>query len=989
MKIRIALAAVALFTCSASANAQNVLFTKTLLCQGQVAPYESASCRDANGNYYVSGISEGSLLTEKMDDLGNVIWRHVSAPPTNTVFWLVGFAPAELILPGDDNGDVYVIENAAPLPFTFQSGAPNDLLVEHLTSGGSTMWRANLGNVVCVGALMSPGGDLVIGTDTRGTTQVFTIAKHSHANGATIWQKSIALNSGASEATQSIFALAGKNGFYYAANISDVNSPMLTRFSDANGSIVWSAKHPSGQGVLQGLCLVTAQGDVLVSAVNNSGATDAGFFDTFGAANGTLAAKPFARPLQLSSFAPDGNVYYVDSDNGEVGKATSSGDPIWEQSDGVSVNPLTLPNQTQAPNGPNVGANGDELVFMSPLASPYDWTFLNPGAFTRIGGESGNVNWSVPPTPAIAMGPGNPALYLDESGNASAVYPLLDSLLNPYLGFVSYNSDGSVKATAKDAPTGTVSTAPQEATSDPSGNMYTLDKEGFNVAVSKYSPSGALLWRTTVAPQDLSWRGAMPVQVLYAPYGDVVIAAGRDTAWKPVHLAFVDGFNIAKLDAVTGSVKWTQTIRSSRLAGQYYAYANGITANPTYEPSQYAQGVVEFSNGDVGVAFNNLNPQASVQNCIRRMASRDGSQVWQYTIAPSRDTPVVQLGGIALSPDGGIVAFGGHQSTTSGLNDDVIKLDGGGHLVSQVSAADPLHSMNLAGPGTIGIWSNQGNVDSNGSAYELTVATVSYGSPTGYAIMRKYDSSGTLLWSRALPNSPIGSYSNAIFSESSDALYVITWSSAAETSPTANCVAAVDPQTGRIRWSKIFSAYGLHYGVPRALLDQYGNLLFAQAISPSNWQLSSLNYADGQTDWSYNYGDSLTLTHALALTSGNAPVVFGSEGILQDFTMLSGFMTKLNNALPNTVCVNVQFSGTADSSVNVAAPGVLQSSNSSGWQAQVVQWPKHAYRFKLQASGAFQYIPFRGFKGSDSFRFRAVKQDGTVSNPATANITIG
>jgi hypothetical protein len=84
------------------------------------------------------------------------------------------------------------------------------------------------------------------------------------------------------------------------------------------------------------------------------------------------------------------------------------------------------------------------------------------------------------------------------------------------------------------------------------------------------------------------------------------------------------------------------------------------------------------------------------------------------------------------------------------------------------------------------------------------------------------------------------------------------------------------------------------------------------------------------------------------------------------------------------------YAATADTALNVPAPGVLANDDDPEGDllsAQLVDGPSNAAGFALNADGGFEYTPQAGFTGSDSFTYRA--SDGSLlSGPATVTITV-
>ena len=86
-----------------------------------------------------------------------------------------------------------------------------------------------------------------------------------------------------------------------------------------------------------------------------------------------------------------------------------------------------------------------------------------------------------------------------------------------------------------------------------------------------------------------------------------------------------------------------------------------------------------------------------------------------------------------------------------------------------------------------------------------------------------------------------------------------------------------------------------------------------------------------------------------------------------------------------------QYTLDEDTSLNVAAPGVLDNDTDAiagdGLTAVLVSGPSHAASFALNADGSFSYTPVANYNGPDSFSY--VANDGIVdSNIAAVSLTI-
>jgi len=110
-----------------------------------------------------------------------------------------------------------------------------------------------------------------------------------------------------------------------------------------------------------------------------------------------------------------------------------------------------------------------------------------------------------------------------------------------------------------------------------------------------------------------------------------------------------------------------------------------------------------------------------------------------------------------------------------------------------------------------------------------------------------------------------------------------------------------------------------------------------------------------------------------------------TDGSLSSTATVSLTINPVNDA---PVAVNDSYSTNEDTTLNVAAPGVLgnDSDVDSSITAVLVTGPLHAASFNLNADGSFNYTPALNYNGSDSFTYSAT--DGSLSSTATVSLTI-
>jgi uncharacterized repeat protein (TIGR01451 family) len=151
------------------------------------------------------------------------------------------------------------------------------------------------------------------------------------------------------------------------------------------------------------------------------------------------------------------------------------------------------------------------------------------------------------------------------------------------------------------------------------------------------------------------------------------------------------------------------------------------------------------------------------------------------------------------------------------------------------------------------------------------------------------------------------------------------------------------------------------------------------------------------------------LTAILVTGPAHGTLVFNSDGTFaytpsanfqgaDTFTYMASDGTTNSNVATVTIMVNPaqppvaandSYTGTENSALNVAAPGVLANDTDVDGHTLtpvLVQGPAHG-TLTLSLDGSFAYTPSTGYYGSDSFTYQA--SDGhLLSNTATVNLTI-
>jgi len=173
---------------------------------------------------------------------------------------------------------------------------------------------------------------------------------------------------------------------------------------------------------------------------------------------------------------------------------------------------------------------------------------------------------------------------------------------------------------------------------------------------------------------------------------------------------------------------------------------------------------------------------------------------------------------------------------------------------------------------------------------------------------------------------------------------------------------------------------GLNIAAPGVLSndgDGQGKPLTAQPVSPAEHGTVVLN-----PDGSFTYAPD----DPASLTSDKFDYK-ASNGTKESNVARVTVVVSVNPSQP-VVAADDAYSTPEDTTLNVAAPGVLQNDNDpdgQGISATLLTNPTHG-TVTLAGNGAFTYIPNPNFNGLDSFTYRV--SDGTSTDDATVTITI-
>ena len=136
-------------------------------------------------------------------------------------------------------------------------------------------------------------------------------------------------------------------------------------------------------------------------------------------------------------------------------------------------------------------------------------------------------------------------------------------------------------------------------------------------------------------------------------------------------------------------------------------------------------------------------------------------------------------------------------------------------------------------------------------------------------------------------------------------------------------------------------------------------------------------------------GQSLTALNVRTFL-GQPEQALKSQSAASDITV-NGVYTLVGNCVSNhpPAATNDNYIGSEDTTLNVAAPGVLNNdtdADHNALTAKLVSSTSHG-NLTLNADGSFTYTPFANYNGPDSFTYKA--NDGTSdSNVATVSIAV-
>ncbi|HEY3783582.1 MAG TPA: hypothetical protein VGL56_21065 [Fimbriimonadaceae bacterium] len=826
--------------------------------QSVTGPFQcttSATLRDAEGNFYITGTAEGQVFTEKKSRGGSVIYEHIfSDPPLTT-------ATPEFIA-ANSAGEVFVAGSLSNA-LTGQAG----IMLYGITPEGDTVWTiedtAHFDvNGLTVGADGNPIVALVREKYSDGGIRNFDLIKYNASTGAVVWNQLQSLDT----VDTSCSGIASSGSHLYAAvyreqaGIEDAIS-----YDESTGKTLWTKPEglystitsmtPRDYNVTpSGDFLVTGQGSGLTSGAYWTVTTFDLFRSSDGAfvfrsAGGPMSGSDSYTPLNAPTFDSHGNIYWsgfyrngsTEASNPVAGKLSPSGGQQY-----LLKLPLPAGNV-----GASVPGKDGESFFATTLNGQLDITALN-----AMGHPVYSRTFEYPfLTYGVPVG-----MYVDTNGDPSVVGTSLDAINNSANRLVTINGgNGTTKVDSITTPKGIIYSDFEQATADDQGNIYVAGVSGLFCGVTKYSASGATLWSEQINLASVGWQG-FPAAISWSSRGEIVLAAEISANYSSS-----TNLGVAKLNASTGAIIWS---------------VDHVVADTSFYPVY----VKEDSLGNVYVAGEASTLTIYQEGVITEFAEADGSALWQST-----DPTVSYFSGMAIDSGNNVLVTGAETQTSAGEY-EVRKYNSAGAQVYLHTAT----SANTSGYNALAI-------DATGNAYEACF-------DRGQLNLYKYGPTGTggLLKSYTFP---VGYQVDCevLFSQSLSALYIMATQQDGSGNYTTYTIRA-NPTTGASIWTDTFQRgtviYNPSLGPTLMLwdLDKSGNVVLAglsstTTNSPSDIIIRKLKFATGapQYSWNYSGGMASPLDYLGGVVEGSdgLPVVFGSVPSTTGPGSSDGFIFKI------------------------------------------------------------------------------------------------
>lgn len=948
-----------LFACATSLFAQNILSATATVVQGTLEVGVTATCTDSTGAFYetaTSGIdpsASGSCVTEKLSASGAVIWtNYFSLPPDSECF-------PEAVLAGK-TGDAFV------LGFIRQDKSYTEApFLLHISGGGSTLW-----SVIEPSPMTYPLG---IAEDSSGnpivamlTASGFNLIKYNEATSAVMF--SVAENfplAGYSGFSFSNQLIGGSTGYLYLLGQATGTpvSYFVIRVNEATGAVVWN-KPLTANGSLTQITpshgTVLASGDVVIAGTGSAGPNTytVATLDRMAAASGAFTYRQFIGP-KTTGMSASFNVAPVTDQLNQA---------YW------SVNEFNGSTFVSSNLLGKCSAAGF-IDWSTAAPSAYDW-LLTPsttgGLFAAWDNQSGLNVGQLSPTGQVLWqdlsltGPSayNGAVSVDTSNNFHLAGQRIDPNHNLCFGLVAVNgANHAVSLNQYFSPPGNEDNRYLRTTQDGAGNTYAIETRNYGGYLDKLSVTGAVTWRTPVAP---GIAGVSPADVCYSNLGFVVVG-----------LATPKGAELVKINSVTGSVIWSAPITFTS-ATNFYSPVK-VLIDPT-------------GNVDLSTSVSNGSLQ-SVAVQVDQFGAAAGAHLWTYSL------PVESSDGVCSLDSLGDVYVGGYLKSTSQFV--LAKLNTSGKAIFKNFYAQTISPASILACHLTCDTATGNTYLCESDYYKGDSLTNSQTALQLQAI----DSKGLLRWKMtypmvafwdpfALDGRVVGGY-----------VYLRFLDPHQHTLSDSTIIDKIDPNSGALIWQNVhlsaLASKGEIEEFPSWAFDPYGNpvvsgesILLQKYVGlyeyvPGEAFVYKVDRTTGVTRWSTVSQGSLTsaYNHLPCLTIGSTdqPLLLGQTPSATGPGSVNALTVRLASP-PHSA--DDAYKCLKNQPLPITAASVLQNDEDvSVATCAVLTPPKHAATFALSPSGKITYTPVAGYLGTDTFTYRATNAQGP-GNTATVTITV-
>ena len=264
--------------------------------------WQQAFAGAANGNEYVFAIaldSAGNAVVtgESQNAAGNYDWKTIKYAAANgAVLWQATFAGAGN---GDDVAYGVAIDgsdNAIVTGYSYNGTNLDMKTIKYAAANGAVLWQASLagagsGDDIAYSVKLDGAGNaFVTGFSFNGTTNDWMTIKYASANGAVLWQKSFISPGNGSDIAPALAVDASGNVIAAGRNFNGANQDIQAiKYASLDGAVLWQYAY-AGTGA--GFDRVAA-----VAALSNSVVL---------AGESTETGKPLGwRVISVAAVAPD------------------------------------------------------------------------------------------------------------------------------------------------------------------------------------------------------------------------------------------------------------------------------------------------------------------------------------------------------------------------------------------------------------------------------------------------------------------------------------------------------------------------------------------------------------------------------------------------------------------------------------------------------------------------------------------------------------